>query len=70
MGTGRFPRGFLWDIVGELGMVGRPAAIANAVFYATDKRIREPPITPHSCRKGNTVTPARSTAPDACVVEP
>jgi xanthine dehydrogenase YagR molybdenum-binding subunit len=32
--------------MGELGMVGVPAAIANAVFHATGKRIRELPITP------------------------
>jgi xanthine dehydrogenase YagR molybdenum-binding subunit len=33
--------------MGELGMVGIPAAIANAVFHATGKRIRELPITPN-----------------------
>ena len=32
--------------MGELGMVDIPAAIANAVFHATGKRIRELPITP------------------------
>jgi xanthine dehydrogenase YagR molybdenum-binding subunit len=32
--------------MGELGMVGIPAAIANAVFHATGKRVRELPITP------------------------
>jgi xanthine dehydrogenase YagR molybdenum-binding subunit len=32
--------------VGELGMVGIPAAIANAVFHATGKCIGELPITP------------------------
>ena len=32
--------------MGGLEMVGIPAAIANAVFHATGKRIREPPITP------------------------
>lgn len=32
--------------MGELGMVGMPAAIANAVFHATGRRIRELPITP------------------------
>jgi len=32
--------------MGELGMVGIPAAIANAVFHATGRRIRELPITP------------------------
>ena len=32
--------------VGEVGIVGVAAAIANAVFNATGKRIREIPITP------------------------
>jgi xanthine dehydrogenase YagR molybdenum-binding subunit len=32
--------------LGELGVVGIAAAIANAVFHATGKRIRELPITP------------------------
>ena len=32
--------------MGELCMVGIPAAIANAIFHATGKRIRELPITP------------------------
>jgi xanthine dehydrogenase YagR molybdenum-binding subunit len=32
--------------VGELGMVGVAAAVANAVFHATGKRIRDLPITP------------------------
>lgn len=32
--------------MGELCLVGIPAAIANAVFHATGKRIRELPITP------------------------
>lgn len=32
--------------MGELGMVGIPAAIANAVYHATGKRFRELPITP------------------------
>ncbi|MGE8492251.1 xanthine dehydrogenase family protein molybdopterin-binding subunit, partial [Comamonas sp.] len=32
--------------MGELGMVGVPAAIANAVYHATGKRIRSLPITP------------------------
>lgn len=31
--------------VGEIGIVGVPAAIANAVFHATGKRIRQTPIT-------------------------
>ncbi|HWE04261.1 MAG TPA: xanthine dehydrogenase family protein molybdopterin-binding subunit [Tepidisphaeraceae bacterium] len=32
--------------VGEIGIVGVPAAIANAIFHATGKRIRQFPITP------------------------
>lgn len=32
--------------VGEIGIVGAPAAIANAVFHATGVRVRELPITP------------------------
>jgi|CXWL01.1.fsa_nt_gi xanthine dehydrogenase YagR molybdenum-binding subunit len=32
--------------LGELGLVGVPAAIANAAYHATGKRFRELPITP------------------------
>lgn len=32
--------------IGEVAMVGFPAAIANAVFHATGKRVRDLPITP------------------------
>ena len=32
--------------VGEIGIVGVAAAVANAVYHATGKRIRELPITP------------------------
>lgn len=32
--------------MGELCLVGAPAAIANAIFHATGKRIRDLPITP------------------------
>jgi xanthine dehydrogenase YagR molybdenum-binding subunit len=32
--------------IGEVGIVGVAAAIANAVFNATGKRIRQLPITP------------------------
>jgi xanthine dehydrogenase YagR molybdenum-binding subunit len=32
--------------VGEIGIVGVPAAIANAIFHATGKRVRSFPITP------------------------
>jgi xanthine dehydrogenase YagR molybdenum-binding subunit len=31
--------------LGEVGLVGVAAAIANAVFHATGKRVRELPIT-------------------------
>jgi xanthine dehydrogenase YagR molybdenum-binding subunit len=31
--------------VGELGIVGVAAAVANAVFHATGKRVRDLPIT-------------------------
>jgi xanthine dehydrogenase YagR molybdenum-binding subunit len=31
--------------VGEIGIVGVAAAIANAVFHATRKRVRDLPIT-------------------------
>jgi xanthine dehydrogenase YagR molybdenum-binding subunit len=32
--------------IGELGIVGAAAAVANAVYHATGRRIRELPITP------------------------
>ena len=32
--------------VGEIGITGVAAAITNAVFHATGKRIRNLPITP------------------------
>ena len=32
--------------VGEIGQVGVAAAIANAVFHATGRRIRELPMAP------------------------
>ena len=32
--------------IGEVSMIGFPAAVANAVYHATGKRIRELPITP------------------------
>ncbi len=31
--------------VGEIGITGAAAAIANAIFHATGKRIRDLPIT-------------------------
>lgn len=32
--------------LGEIGIVGTPAAVANAIYHATGKRIRDLPITP------------------------
>ena len=32
--------------IGELGATGVDAAVADAVFHATGKRVRELPITP------------------------
>ena len=32
--------------IGEIGVVGSPAAVANAIFHATGKRVRDLPITP------------------------
>lgn len=32
--------------IGELAMVGVPAAIVNAVWHATGKRLRSLPLTP------------------------
>lgn len=31
--------------IGEIGIIGVPAAIANAVYHATGRRVRELPIT-------------------------
>jgi xanthine dehydrogenase YagR molybdenum-binding subunit len=31
--------------VGEIGIVGTAAAIANAIYHATGKRVRDLPIT-------------------------
>lgn len=32
--------------IGEIGIVGSPAAIANAVWHATGVRVRDLPIRP------------------------
>jgi xanthine dehydrogenase YagR molybdenum-binding subunit len=32
--------------VGEIGVVGTAAAIANAIYHATGRRVRDIPITP------------------------
>jgi len=42
--------------VGEIGQVGVAAAITNAVFHATGRRIRQLPITPELAMAASTVT--------------
>jgi xanthine dehydrogenase YagR molybdenum-binding subunit len=32
--------------IGEIGIVGSPAAVANAVYHATGVRVRDLPISP------------------------
>jgi xanthine dehydrogenase YagR molybdenum-binding subunit len=32
--------------MGEIALIGFSAAVANAVYHATGKRIRELPVTP------------------------
>ena len=45
--------------IGEIGTIGASAAIANAVYHATGRRIRELPITPDKLRLTNVVRRAR-----------
>ena len=40
--------------VGEIGIVGVAAAVANAIFHATGKRLRTTPITPDKILLGET----------------
>jgi xanthine dehydrogenase YagR molybdenum-binding subunit len=46
--------------VGEIGIAGIPAAIANAVYNATGKRVREFPITPEKLLLGENGSPQMS----------
>ena len=39
--------------VGEIGIVGTAAAVANAIFHATGKRLRSTPITPDKLLLGD-----------------
>jgi len=39
--------------VGEIGIVGTAAAVANAIFHATGKRLRTTPITPDKILMGD-----------------
>jgi len=45
--------------VGEIGIVGVAAAVANAVFHATGKRLRSTPITPDKLLLGDHEVPVR-----------
>ena len=42
--------------IGEIGITGASAAVANAIFNATGKRIREFPITPDKIMQAKAVT--------------
>ncbi|MBI0385626.1 xanthine dehydrogenase family protein molybdopterin-binding subunit, partial [Streptomyces albiflaviniger] len=44
--------------VGELGIVGTAAAIANAVYHATGVRVRDLPITVERVRAGLSAQPS------------
>ena len=43
--------------VGEIGIVGVAAAVANAIFHATGKRLRSTPITPDKLLLGDRAVP-------------
>jgi xanthine dehydrogenase YagR molybdenum-binding subunit len=43
--------------VGEIGIVGTAAAVANAIFHATGKRLRSTPITPDKILLGDHEVP-------------
>ena len=45
--------------VGEIGIVGVSAAVANAIFHATGKRLRSTPITPDKILMGDHEVPVR-----------
>jgi xanthine dehydrogenase YagR molybdenum-binding subunit len=48
--------------VGEIGIVGVAAAVANAIFHATGKRIRSTPITPDKVLLGDQAIPVEGAA--------
>ncbi|MBQ5942597.1 xanthine dehydrogenase family protein molybdopterin-binding subunit [Massilia sp. AB1] len=45
--------------VGEIGIVGVAAAVSNAIFHATGKRLRTTPITPDKLLLGERALPAQ-----------
>jgi xanthine dehydrogenase YagR molybdenum-binding subunit len=46
--------------VGEIGLVGVSAAIANAIFHATGKRLRSTPMSPDKLLTGDHEVPVRN----------
>jgi len=46
--------------VGEIGLVGVAAAVANAIFHATGKRLRSTPITPDKVLLGDREIPVQT----------
>ncbi len=49
--------------IGEIGNVGSAAAVANAVFHATGKRVRDLPISPGEAAGVTATPPRRSSRP-------
>jgi xanthine dehydrogenase YagR molybdenum-binding subunit len=49
--------------VGEIGMVGVAAAVSNAIYHATGKRLRSTPMTPDKVLAGRTITRQMGTDP-------
>ena len=45
--------------VGEIGIVGVAAAVSNAIFHATGKRLRTTPMTPDKLLLGERALPAQ-----------
>jgi len=46
--------------VGEIGQVGVAAAVSNAIFHATGKRLRTTPMTPDKVMSGGSEWPAQA----------
>jgi xanthine dehydrogenase YagR molybdenum-binding subunit len=50
--------------VGEIGIVGVSAAISNAIFHATGKRLRSTPVTPDKILSGDQEIAASGAVPE------
>jgi xanthine dehydrogenase YagR molybdenum-binding subunit len=46
--------------VGEIGLVGVSAAVSNAIFHATGKRLRSTPMSPDKLLLGDLEVPVQS----------